>query len=175
MLHQPAVSDGACHLLRFIPVPTAVFEPDGGVKRLPGAVDDGRAVPGTRRSAHDLVLNPFLVERLLHRPARAELPRRSAAVKLDGHYTQRTSPCSRLCYRGDLAANRRDQASPQAPYRDRWRDQLEPDRRPHDQPDRPADHTAAERVDHDGAVHLALTGRMLRDAEVHPEASRRRG
>ena len=22
--------------------------------------------------------------------------------------------------------------------------------------------------DHDGAVHLALTGRMLRDAEVHP-------
>jgi hypothetical protein len=41
--------------------------------------------------------------------------------------------------------------------------------------DRPADRTAAERVEHDGAVHLALTGRMLRDAEVHPEASRRRG
>jgi hypothetical protein len=41
--------------------------------------------------------------------------------------------------------------------------------------DRPADHTAAERVEHDGAVHLALTGRMVRDAEVHPEASRRRG
>jgi hypothetical protein len=34
--------------------------------------------------------------------------------------------------------------------------------------DRPADHTAVERVEHDGAVHLALTGRMLRDAEVHP-------
>ena len=34
--------------------------------------------------------------------------------------------------------------------------------------DRPADHTAAERVEHDGAVHLALTDRMLRDAEVHP-------
>ena len=41
--------------------------------------------------------------------------------------------------------------------------------------DRPADHTAAERVEHDGAVDLALTGRMVRDAEVHPEASRRRG
>jgi hypothetical protein len=34
--------------------------------------------------------------------------------------------------------------------------------------DRPADHTAAERVEHDGAVNLALTGRMVRDAEVHP-------
>src|SRR6266540_3514893 len=30
------------------------------------------------------------------------------------------------------------------------------------------DTTAAERVEHDGAVHLALTGRMVRVAEVHP-------
>ena len=29
-------------------------------------------------------------------------------------------------------------------------------------------HPAAERVEHDGAVHLALTVRMVRDAEVHP-------
>jgi hypothetical protein len=41
--------------------------------------------------------------------------------------------------------------------------------------DRPADHTAAECVARDGAVHLALTGQMVRDAEVHPEASRRGG
>jgi len=27
---------------------------------------------------------------------------------------------------------------------------------------------SAERVEHDDVVHLALTGRMLRDAEVHP-------
>ena len=34
--------------------------------------------------------------------------------------------------------------------------------------DRPADYTAAERIQHDGAAHLPLTARMLRDAEVHP-------
>src|SRR5256885_7794333 len=81
LLHQPPLADRARHLLRFLPVPAAVLEPDGGVERLAGALDHGGAILGTPRSRHHLVG----VERLLHLPAWAELrPEVSAAVQLHG-------------------------------------------------------------------------------------------
>ena len=46
---------------------------------------------GTRWPPHELVRDALLVERLLHPPARAELPRGSAAVQLHAHATPRIS------------------------------------------------------------------------------------
>src|SRR5690348_6066019 len=84
LLHQPAIADRARHLLRFLPVPAAVLELDGGVERLTRALDHGGAVLGAPRPPHDLIANALVVERLLHSPAGAEPRSVPAAVQLHG-------------------------------------------------------------------------------------------
>ena len=51
------------------------------VERLAGPLEHDGAVLGTPRPGHDLVSDALVVERLLHPPAGAELPRRSTAMQ----------------------------------------------------------------------------------------------
>src|SRR5262249_38306546 len=90
-LEKLAALDRLDHVLGLLAVDAAVLELDRGVAILPGHADQLGPVlplPRHRRARDDLVLDPSLLQRLLHPPAGmpAELdPLGGAAVELHGH------------------------------------------------------------------------------------------
>src|SRR5262245_14459312 len=97
LLVEPARADRLRHLLRLLAVDRAVLELDHRVGALPGDLLDLAPVLAQERPLHHVVLDPLLVERALHLPARMtpELhPNVRAPMELDRHRPT-ILPCAR--------------------------------------------------------------------------------
>src|SRR3954467_911004 len=85
-VEELAGPDPLGHVLGFRAIHAPVLELDHGVLALPRELLDLAPIP--QWFLHHLVVDPLLVQRLLHFPARvrADLdPHQRAAMKLDGH------------------------------------------------------------------------------------------
>src|SRR6266487_5739588 len=79
-------------------VDRAVLEFDQRIELLPGELLQSDALARAHRPLHDLVVNPFVVQRFLHAPAWAGLPRRRAPMERDRHAVDDRQPRGpRLC------------------------------------------------------------------------------
>src|SRR5579862_2569405 len=89
-LIEPSGPDRRCHDFRFFTVDRAVFELDHRIELLPGEPVQVCALARPQRPSHDLVVDPPLVQRLLHPPAWSEPPWCRAAMELDCHPAEDT-------------------------------------------------------------------------------------
>jgi len=81
-------------VLRVFTIGRAVLEFDYRIELLARELPQSDALARPQRPLHDLVVDPFVVQRFLHAPARAGLPRRRAPVELDRHAGDDSQPRS---------------------------------------------------------------------------------